>query len=387
MIILWGIKKYKSSLIITALFFVFITLCIFFGRIKSVYVAKTAFDCIKTNIETLFEDISIPGAFDSSFVVYAEFKDNKYLDSVNLLNNKDESSICLSIKGKQNIDVFAHKKTIGISFPDNEKISYTAKLKSFPSKWNKSIYAQFFKIPSFIPENLSYKELVSYFNYKKFSKLSLAFYIGNNDQLIKNLSKNISFVSSDTYAISSDGKKEKQTNLKISVPKKDVENFISSAKTLKSGFGGGYGLKHIEKYLNNISDKDISLLITIKNQKPVEILFASDIHSLSVKFSGNSISADLNDAKSGKQVIRISVFKNNLSSIRAEICADNNYILNINKVKNREIAARLIDEKNNKEKCMLFYAPGKPVLNINNLTKDIFSLSLYDIMCIAGNFC
>ena len=34
----------------------FITLCIFFGRIKAVYAAKTALDSVKTNIEALFED-------------------------------------------------------------------------------------------------------------------------------------------------------------------------------------------------------------------------------------------------------------------------------------------------------------------------------------------
>lgn len=386
MIILLGIKKYKSSLIITVLFLLFITLCIFFGRIKAVYAAKTALDSVKTNIEALFEDICVPGAFDSSFVINAEFNDNKYLNSLNLLNNTDESGICLSIKGKKNVDIFAHKKNIGISFPDNENISYTAKLKSFPSKWNKSVYAQFFEIPSFIPENLSYKELISYFDYKKFSELSLAFCIGNNDYLIKDLFKNISVTSSDTYVLSSDGKREKQTNLRISLPKKDIKKFISSSKSSEGRFGGGYGLKHIEKYLDNIRSKDVSLLIKMKNQKVIEIFFASDIHTLSVKFFENGITADLNEAKSQKKIIGFSVHKTNSDSIKVIICEKNNYILNINKTKNREIMANLTDEKTNKDKCMFSFAPRKYKFNINDTTKDIFSLSLYDAMCLAGNF-
>lgn len=387
MIILLGIKKYKSSLIITALFLGFIILCIFFGRIKSVYAAKTALDSVKTNIEILFENIYIPGAFDSSFVINADFNDNKYLDSLVLLNNTDESGICLSIKGKQNVDIFAHKKIIGINFPDDENTCYTAKLKNFPPKWNKSIYAQLIEIPSFIPENLSYKELISYFNYKKISELSLAFCIGNNDQLIKNLFRKISVTSSDTYDISSDGKKEKQTRLKISLPKKDVENFISSAKASEGSFGGGYGLKHIEIYLDNISSKDISLLITIKNKKVTEIFFESDIHSLSVKFYTNCITADLNDRKSKKQIIGVSACKKNSDNIKIKIYEKNNYVLNINKTHKRKIVANLTEEKTNNDKCVFSFAPEKPEININKSTKDIFSLSLYDIMCLAEKLC
>ena len=48
--------------------------------------------------------------------------------------------------------------------------------------------------------------------------------------------------------------------------------------------------------------------------------------------------------------------------------------------------ANLTDEKTNKAKCVFSFAPRKYEFNINDTTKDIFSLSLYDAMCLAGNF-
>lgn len=386
--ILSVVKKHKSGIILFVLIFLFIFLCVFFRKISVVNSVATALQSVKVNIENLFDDFLVPGGMKSSFTIEYESCEDEYFKNITLANSRENSYMYLGLSGGINLNAFSHKNKLGLYLTDNPEIRYTVSSKNLPSKWNNSVYGKFLKIPSFVPDNLSYKKINSLLNCKKLIKASVVFGLGKDEMSIKELTKNMSVSKRDTYPMMLNEKKETASLIRVTVPKKDIISCISHNLSSTNKKYKGYAVEYInncKKYLESVDDKElnIDLVLCRKNLIEAKLVFDSKLIVFNNEQAG--IAMYIKEQNSGNLLFEIKVVKPSPKNLMINITSDKNYILKVQKNNKNMIYAEL-EELNPKHTIhKLTYHPGKFTPDINYSEKDIYSLSLYELMYITEN--
>ena len=386
--ILTGVKKHKSYIILFVLFFVFMLICVLFKQISSVTGLQTALESAKQNIENLFGDFLVNGGMKSSFTIKYESFNDKYPESITLSNNREDSHLNLSVRGRINLSAFSHKNKLGFYLPDNPEIRYTVSSKNLSSTWNSSIYGKIFKIPDCIPDNLNYKKINSLLNSKKIIKASVVLGLGKDKMNIKALTENISVSNRDTYPIMLNGKKEMVSAIRVTIPKKDIINCITQNFSFGEKNYKGYAVKYIidfKNYLESIDDKEINIDFILCKKKLIQAKVSIDSKLVLFNNKENGINMSVKELHTQNQIMAVSINKPSPNILVANILMEESYILKAKKNNKNTISVELYKSNIKSPLHKLTYHPGKTETDVNYTEKDVYNLSLYELMYITEN--
>lgn len=386
--ILTGVKKHKSYIILFVLFFVFMLICVLFKQISSVTGLQTALESAKQNIENLFGDFLVNGGMKSSFTIKYESFNDKYPESITLSNNREDSHLNLSVRGRINLSAFSHKNKLGFYLPDNPEIRYTVSSKNLSSTWNSSIYGKIVKIPDCIPDNLNYKKINSLLNSKKIIKASVVLGLGKDKMNIKALTENISVSNRDTYPIMLNGKKEMVSAIRVTIPKKDIINCITQNFSFGEKNYKGYAVKYIidfKNYLESIDDKEINIDFILCKKKLIQAKVSIDSKLVLFNNKENGINMSVKELHTQNQIMAVSINKPSPNILIANILMEESYILKAKKNNKNTISVELYNSNIKSPLHKLTYHPGKTEADVNYTEKDVYNLSLYELMYITEN--
>lgn len=386
--ILTGVKKHKSYIILFVLFFVFMLICVLFKQISSVTGLQTALESAKQNIENLFGDFLVNGGMKSSFTIKYESFNDKYPESITLSNNSEDSHLNLSVRGRINLSAFSHKNKLGFYLPDNPEIRYTVSSKNLSSTWNSSIYGKIVKIPDCIPDNLNYKKINSLLNSKKIIKASVVLGLGKDKMNIKALTENISVSNRDTYPIMLNGKKEMVSAIRVTIPKKDIINCITQNFSFGEKNYKGYAVKYIidfKNYLESIDDKEINIDFILCKKKLIQAKVSIDSKLVLFNNKENGINMSVKELHTQNQIMAVSINKPSPNILVANILMEESYILKAKKNNKNTISVELYNSNIKSPLHKLTYHPGKTEADVNYTEKDVYNLSLYELMYITEN--
>lgn len=386
--ILTGVKKHKSYIILFVLFFVFMLICVLFKQISSVTGLQTALESAKQNIENLFGDFLVNGGMKSSFTIKYESFNDKYPESITLSNNREDSHLNLSVRGRINLSAFSHKNKLGFYLPDNPEIRYTVSSKNLSSTWNSSIYGKIVKIPDCIPDNLNYKKINSLLNSKKIIKASVVLGLGKDKMNIKALTENISVSNRDTYPIMLNGKKEMVSAIRVTIPKKDIINCITQNFSFGEKNYKGYAVKYIidfKNYLESIDDKEINIDFILCKKKLIQAKVSIDSKLVLFNNKENGINMSVKELHTQNQIMAVSINKPSPNILVANILMEESYILKAKKNNKNTISVELYNSNIKSPLHKLTYHPGKTEADVNYTEKDVYNLSLYELMYITEN--
>ncbi len=388
MIILTGVKKHKSYIILFVLFLLFVILCVLFKQISYVSSLHTALESAKGSVKNLFDDFLVNGGMKSSFTIKYESFNDKCPESITISNNREDSYLNLSVRGKINLSAFSHKNKLGFYLPDNPEIRYTISSKNLSSTWNSSVYGKIVKIPDYIPDNLNYKKINSLLSSKKIIKASVVLGLGKDKININELTKNISVSNRDTYPMMLNGKKEMVSAIRVTIPKKDIINCISYNFSSSDGICKGYAVNYIinfKNYLESIDDKEINIDLILCKKKLIQARFSLDSKIIVFDIKENAINMYAKELNTQNLIIGVNINKPSPNILIANILTEKNYILKAKKNNNNIIAVELCDSNIKSPLYKITYRPEKTVPHANYTEKDVYNLSLYELMYITEN--
>ena len=378
-----GVVKKNKSLICVILLFVFIILCLFHTEISGINNTRVALESALSDVKSLFDVVAVPGGLKSPFILEYKSQGDENINCVTFLNNKKDAYMCLGIDGRINLNVFAHNNKLGFYISDTPEIRYTASSKNFTSNWNNSLYGKIIKMPEFIPENLSYKKINSFFNSKKLINASVALGLGKEKVNINDLRKNITVSTKGTYSKMILGKKETVSVTRISIPKQDVINCISQNLSFSNDEYKGYAVDYLEKFkimLESALEDKINIDFSVCKRKLVDAKLVFDSKRYVFSNSKSSLNFSLSDLKTQNTLFKLNINKLSANYLEAHIKADNTYILKLNRTTDNKIYANLFDAESKQMKYKLTYIPHSFNSHIKYSEKDIYNLSLYELV-------
>lgn len=405
-IFLLASNKVKKMYII----FVFILFTLFFficflhskislGNILSDAVSNTvAYHKEKLNIM----DKNINNAFNLEIKNIEN--DNPYFSSLTLYNNKqkkhiqaDINNLTINDKHKLNCNLYIKNDKLGICFQNSNNLCYTAKSKKFCTRWNNSIYGSFLKIPSFVPDNLSYKKLMNLFSSKNFIKTAVALGIGNIDLSYNEFLKNIDIEDMGTYPLI---KNNTQYDGRIVRVKIDNNYIHKITKTLTKSSSKAY-IKDIsyifsdlEKLIKSSLDKYTIIDFVIYNDMiySAETSFENPNSCINIKLSTtkSKISVSVSDIKR-KQVSKLNllmIYPDN-NNTKLIISKTGKTILTADLFKNKEatkLSATFSSDKYGTSGYYIVLSENKTAAKLPKKEKSIYLISIADLYGIIKNF-
>lgn len=380
---LGAVKKHKC-LIYTVLLLVFIILCLFHKEINSINNTQIALESAISDVKSLFDVVTVPGGLKSPFILEYKTEADENINRITFLNNKKDAYMCLGIDGKIKLNIFAHNNKLGFYTSNTPEIRYTASSKNFTANWNNSLYGKIIKMPDFVPENLNYKKINSFFNSKKLLNASVALGLGKEKININDLKKNISVSKKGTYSRMLPAKKEIVSVIRISIPKKDVINCISQNLSFADDEYKGYAVDFLNKFKNKLelADEDtINIDLSVCNRKLLDVRLI--FNSKSYVFSNNKskLNFTVSDLKSKNNLFQLNIDKPSENCLMAHIKTNKMYVLKANKTYDDNIYLSFGDAESKQLKYKITYSPYSFNSNIKYTEKDIYNLSVYELLC------
>ena len=364
----------------------FIILCLFHKEIRDITNTQVALESAVSDIKSLFDVVTVPGGLKSPFILEYKADGDKNINCITFLNNKKEAYMCLGIDGKINLNIFAHNNKLGFYTSNTPEIRYTASSKNFTSNWNDSVYGKVIKMPEFVPENLSYKKINSFLNSKKLINASVALGLGKDKINLNDLRKNITVSTKGTYSKMLLGKKETVSVTRISIPKKDVIECISRNLSLSDNEYKGYAVGHVNKFkelLEATNEDKINIDFSVCKRKLVDATLVFNFKKYIFSSSESGLNFTVSDLKSKNTLFQLNISKPSANRLKANIKSDKSYILNINKTSDNKIYAMLCDSESKQVKYKLTYIPHNFNSNIKYTEKDMYNISLYELVSAA----
>ena len=353
----------------------------FIQRANNIYILYKALNSTSVHYEEMLNNILVPNGLQSSFSLSFESSANKNIKSISLSNNKDNCLIELNYNNS--LTAFANNNKVGFFANCNPDICYTSKSKNFCSRWNNSIYGQMLKIPSFLPDDLSYKKITSFLTAKKLMKASLALGIGDVNINIRELTDIISVSDLGTYPINNN-KTAKGRRFRIRVSKNNFLKFFNENLILNNNAELHLGKTYAQSLYNNIKNiKDnylnIDIVIYQNKIKTAKLLFDNETKEALFYANNKGLSFTLNNLN--KNIFKFHLIQNSPQNLIVYISSENSKMLNIKKYENNAITAYLSDvcTTNNTPQYKLTYTPINQNTKINAPGTDMYNLSVLEL--------
>jgi len=381
-------KKHKNIIVFFVLLLFLIFLCVLWRQVSAVNNLQNALKSAEINIEKLFEDFLISGGMRNSFTIKYESFNDSYLESVTLSNSKENSYMYLGLRGKINVDAFSHKNKLGFYLPENPEICYTVSSKNLSLKWNSSVYGKIVKIPDFVPNNLNYKKINSLLNCKKLFETSLVLGLGKERMNTNELTKNMSVSKMDTYPMIKNGIKKNTSVVRVTIPKKNIINFISYNFSLTDRKYKGYAVEYInklKKYLESVDNTELNADFFLCNQKLIQARLCIGSKLIVFNNGKTGIEFYVKETISKKVAVGVKIDKPVPNMLIANITLGKNYIIKAQKKEKNIINIEAGEENCKYPEHKLTYRPWNSEQNINYTEKNVYDISLYELMCITEN--
>lgn len=197
---------YLKSLLITLFVIILIASVIYFiyssiqSHLKTMY---SLYKCVSNTFKSVSNKIiNTVGMVNpvESFKLDIEAKNKKKsaFSFVSISNNAHDKQVDINLSGLKvpngepvSIGSYISEKKLGFYFHNDPGTCYTANSKKFRSKWNNSIYSNLYTIPDFVPENLNYSKISSFFSYDNLTKGFVALSMGKFSPNVKEFINNV----------------------------------------------------------------------------------------------------------------------------------------------------------------------------------------------------
>ncbi len=195
-----------------------------------------------------------------------------------------------------NICAWADNSFIGFRINDNPELSYTAKSLDFKSTWNDSVYSVFFDVPSFVPDDLSYKEINKFIRSDNVLKILFALNFKNVKTDYRELINNIDICDLGTFPLYTENGLKDGRLIRLNISAEYIKKVLSHTEKASSAsemklFAGL--ISKVNKYIQDIEDNRIVVDMVLYNNAvySAETSFHTDgfLNNVYLKISGGLI--------------------------------------------------------------------------------------------------